>query len=192
MADRIRSFIAVEIPAELKAAMEKLQGELAGLGVAARWVAGGNIHLTLKFLGSVAAGDLAALNAGLQEVASRHPPMRLSASRVGVFPGPRRARVIWAGLCGETDRLADFRDAVERRLAAVGFAKDPKAFHAHLTLGRFRRSPRPGLLREVMQQYAEVEFGGLQVRQVTLFRSDLSPDGARYTPLQRLELAASG
>jgi 2'-5' RNA ligase len=192
MADPIRSFVAVEIPAELRAAMEKLQGELASLGAAARWVAEGNIHLTLKFLGSVAPGNRAAMNAALQEVAAKHPPMQLTVRRVGVFPGPRRARVIWAGLSGETERLAELRDDVERRLAAAGFAKDTKAFHAHLTIGRFRRSPRPALLREVMQCYAEVEFGGLEVRQFTLFRSDLSPDGARYTPLQRFELAASG
>jgi 2'-5' RNA ligase len=114
--------------------------------------------------------------------------MTLISGGVGVFPGARRARVIWAGLSGEIERLSEFQNDLDARLADIGFARDARAFNAHLTIGRFRRAPDPAKLREALNRFAGAEFGCLEVREIILFRSELNPGGALYTQLQRVTL----
>src|SRR5262249_44536247 len=64
----LRAFVAVPLPAELRAKLGALQADLqAGLPAGAvRWTRADQIHLTLKFLGNVAAESLRDLESALQ------------------------------------------------------------------------------------------------------------------------------
>jgi 2'-5' RNA ligase len=61
------------------------------------------------------------------------------------------------------------------------FDPEERAFKPHLTLGRWKdRAPRPTL--------PAADLGTARIDHLTLYRSDLRPDGAVYTPLRVFDL----
>ncbi|MCC7205954.1 MAG: hypothetical protein IT323_01520, partial [Anaerolineae bacterium] len=75
----LRLFIAIELPAEVRAALVRLQDRLKALDRerAIRWTGIDGVHLTLKFLGDTPAARLAAIEAGLRDAAARRGPFAL-------------------------------------------------------------------------------------------------------------------
>jgi 2'-5' RNA ligase len=76
---------------------------------------------------------------------------------------------------------------VESHLESLGFEREKRAFHPHLTLGRTRR----GISSSEQQRIGDVigssdikPLGEVRVDQVHLMRSDLRPDGAVYSSMQ--------
>jgi 2'-5' RNA ligase len=108
-------------------------------------------------------------------------PFRLELGGVQVFP-PRRPRVIALEVVPEA-ALAALAAAVERGVVAAGFAREERPFRAHLTLGRLRDRALPDVAGVAPPPPAPFD-----VAEVVLFRSDLEPRGARYTPLERMAL----
>ena len=102
MNDTLRLFAAVELPPHVLGALEAVQHDLRAQfpGKAARWVRPAGIHLTLKFLGDVPAGQVDAIAEGMRAAASEHAPFELCAEGLGVFPNPNRVRVVWVGVGG--------------------------------------------------------------------------------------------
>lgn len=191
----IRTFIAIELPPDLKAAIRDAQAALKQWlpFSALRWATPDGIHLTLKFLGDVQPGRLAAIQAGLAAVAPRHLPFDLTVGGLGVFPNPARPNVLWIGLGGDLPRLRALRDAVEAAIAPLGYPTESRPFHPHLTLARIKdaRTEDVQRLRDVLRQPPPTELGALPVAAVSLMRSDLSPRGARYAALGVYRLAGT-
>lgn len=195
----IRSFIAIEMPPgtrqELDAVEKQLQERLGQAARrAVRWVPAGNIHLTLKFLGDVSPQQMPALTALLQEEVARHPALDLVVAGLGVFPNPRRPRVVWVG-CDGGAALASLARAVDQRVSTQGFPREDRPFSAHLTLGRVSDHAREEELAVLARAMAEANVGELarvRVESIHLFRSDLRPAGPVYTSLQRFALGGVG
>jgi 2'-5' RNA ligase len=190
--ESVRSFIAIELSADVlrrvSALQERIVGDLpSGL---VRWVRPEGIHLTLKFLGDVQADRLEVLSETLCGVCAPHAPFSLSIGGMGVFPNPRRPRVVWLGVDEPTGALSRLQRAVERDIAPLGFPTERRRFSPHLTLGRVRQGRSPAEL-EALGEYAtraRVRVGELAVDAVYLMRSDLRPTGALYTELARCPL----
>jgi 2'-5' RNA ligase len=188
MAALLRAFVAVEIPHEVRAALETVQERLRQRSVRARWVRSASMHLTLKFLGDTPADRVADISDALQAAARGHIAFSLTATGIGVFPGLRRPRVIWAGLCGAIARLADLQRSIEDGLAARGVQRETRRFSGHLTIGRFSEPAPAERLAEALKIFAGERFGEFTVREITLFQSELKPSGAVYTALARVQL----
>lgn len=190
MPSPLRAFVAVEIPAEVLAALEAAQSELRRR-LRARWVRPGSMHLTLKFLGDIPAARVASVAEAVQAAAGGNTGFSLTASGIGVFPSIRRSRVIWAGFSGHTGLLSDLQRSLEERLAALGFPREERPFRAHLTIGRFSEAVDPEQMAEVLNSFDARPFGEFAVEELVLFRSDLQPKGPVYTALARARLKAS-
>ena len=188
MSALLRAFVAVEIPEDVRAALEAVQVRLRQHSVRARWVRPGSMHLTLKFLGDIPAGQVAGIAEALRAAAGGCAAFRLTAAGIGVFPGLRRPRVVWAGFSGETAPLADLQRRVEEGLTALGFPREERPFRAHLTIGRFPEPVAPEPLAEALKAFADASFGEIAVREIVLFQSELKPSGAVYTALARVKL----
>ena len=188
MSALLRAFVAVEIPEDVRAALDAVQERLRQQLVRARWVRSGSMHLTLKFLGDIPAAQVAGVADALRVAARGHAALRLSAAGIGAFPGLRRPRILWAGFSGETEPLADLQRSVEEGLAALGFPREERPFRAHLTLGRFSEPVAPGPLGEALKAFATASFGEFAVQELVLFQSELKPSGAVYTALARVKL----
>jgi RNA 2',3'-cyclic 3'-phosphodiesterase len=196
----IRTFVAVELPEDVKQALTSAQeGLRAHMGRAAnaiRWTRPEGIHLTLQFLGDVAEASIPEIVKALQtaSMGSRHVSLALGG--LGVFPNLRRPRVLWAGLDGTPEAvkgLQRLHRAVSEGLTPLGFKPD-KGFDPHLTLGRVRDSVRPNELAAISdvistQANSLVPRLALQIDAISLMKSDLQPGGSIYTRLASLELA---
>lgn len=186
-----RLFVALDLPAGAKAALAAAGKELQGLLPAGvRWVNPEGIHLTLKFLGATEAGRVDELLAALEEAAAagEQMPFPLHLDGLGVFPNYREPRVIWAGVGGDLDSLAKAQRRVEQAMARLGFPEESRAFRPHLTLGRVRDGVAPATRRQIgdimaSQAAALAPEYEWQAGEIHLIRSNLTPQGAVYTPL---------
>ena len=182
--EKLRLFTAVRVPLDQ---LEWLDGALAGIKSlpGARWTSVESQHVTLNFLGWVVAGALGAVVAAVDDVAGRHAPVEVSLTRLGAFPRERRARVLWAGIADPAGLLPALASDLGASLRTVGYVPEERDYTAHLTLARFK-TPRPVELPKL-----PAPPGPFAVDRVTLFRSRLSPAGARYEVMHEAYLTAS-
>jgi 2'-5' RNA ligase len=184
----LRAFVAAELPTDLLKALAAVQAELGQRGLRVRWTRPASLHLTLKFLGDIPADRIPIVAEALRTAAVEQDAFQLTAEGIGVFPGLRRPRVLWAGLSGAGAALAQLQRRVEEQLDAAGFPREAREFHGHLTLGRFGEGAPSGAVADVLSSYAAQRFGDFEVRELVLFQSDLKPRGAVYTALARAPL----
>ncbi len=190
MSETIRAFIAFPLPEGVIAFLREAQNELKSQGFPARWVRPENIHLTLKFLGDINLRDLEGIAAAIHDAAEGRRPVSFKALGLGVFPAIRRARVVWVGVAGEVDRIADCRKALDARLSTFGIGAEKRPFRGHLTLGRLKGRAPPEKLLEAIKTRSATASRLVVADRLVLFRSDLRPDGAVYTELLSVALGS--
>lgn len=188
MSERIRAFIAIKPPQRVIAQITDLQQRMAAAVSGVRWVRTEGIHLTLKFLGDVEAARVENVGAALAEAAAVIEPFSLAVKGVGVFASIKRPRVIWAGTVDPDHRLSALQQAVESRLAPLGFAEERRPFRGHLTLGRVKTRLDSTALMDILNRERGFEIDPFPVGQATLFQSRLKPAGAEYTALRQAPL----
>lgn len=190
MADQLRTFLAVEIdPSVRQQAAELIQRlRLAVDGVS--WVAPQNLHITLKFLGDVAAARIPQVSETVRQAVATTAPFVFESRGLGAFPRIERPNNLWIG-CGEgAQTLIALAERLDLALSKLGFARESRPMVPHLTLGRLRRGGKPpdNLVR-LLREHAEFLAGWTRVQHVVLFSSQLTPTGASYTPLDHVPLA---
>ncbi len=189
MSEAIRSFLAFELPGEIKETVRRVHQELAGSPLDVKWVRPANVHLTVVFLGNVARDELGPLGEEVNRVCLKYGQFQIRLKGMGVFGGLKSPRVLWLGLTGDVERMGFFRDAISKRIARFGIRQEKRPFRPHLTLGRFRKGAKGGeRLKAVLDKHAELSSPIHTLHELTLFRSELRPDGARYTKIDSWQL----
>ena len=185
--DVIRTFIAVDLPSSVLDALgqisTQLQSKLSNTPV--RWVNFEKMHLTLKFLGDVSTENIGMVERILRSEAAKRPVMEIGIGGIGAFPKPRHPRVIWIGVEAPSE-LFDLRRGIEDGVARLGYNYDKYEFTPHLTLGRISRKASATDVRAVGNVLHDFQVGFIGVARIDavhLYRSDLHPDGAKYTRL---------
>ncbi len=151
-----------------------------------RWVREESLHVTLRFLGAVDPTRVADLEREVGLATRGIKPFTASIGGVELFPSPRRPRVVALALEPHAE-LAELAAGVERGAVAAGFEPEPRPFRPHLTLGRARDHRRLHFAEDVTASVT-ARAESWDVMETVLFRSDLAPSGARYTPLARVPL----
>lgn len=187
--ERVRSFIAILLSDDVRAAVAAEIARLRRLGPRVSWVSPPNLHLTLKFLGELPADALAEVGEGLAETVAGAAPFSLHFGGLGAFPDLTRPRVLWVGVDEGSPAAQALQARVDAALTRRGFPKEERPFSPHLTIGRVRDPRRLVELLQAMTRDARLEFGQFEVRGLSLMRSDLSPAGARYTELAAFPFA---
>jgi len=190
--EQIRSFIAIELPEEVKAGLTELQARLkSGMQPAVKWVDPYSIHLTLKFLGNIAVDKIAAITKAMEEAAQEISPFQLKVKDLGVFPNLRRVQVVWVGINGEVDKLSQLQQRIELNLVPLGFAPESRSFMPHLTLARLRERASPDERQKFGQLIAGTKLEAvytIKVDSINLMRSQLTREGAIYSQISSVEL----
>lgn len=188
MADaKIRLFVAAQIPEGLRA---RLADELADLKASfrnARWVAPENQHLTLKFLGWAPSDRADAITSACGVVAASHEPAPLSLTDLGAFPSTGRVRVLWIGVDDPSGLLTRVAGDLDAAFEPLGFPSEARPYSAHLTLARFKL---PVPLKGGFPERRAPDHAPFQVSSIELFRSHLSPKGARYEVVESFPLGS--
>lgn len=188
----IRSFIAIELPEEVREGLARLRKELErDEHKFVKWVAPGGIHLTLKFLGNIPSKRVTEITEAIEEAAQEISPFHLEISGLGAFPSLKHTRVLWVGIGGEVDKLSRLQQNIDSALAALGFAKEERSFVPHLTLARIRQGASPPERRSFGELVSSAIFEDkypVEVEAISLMRSQLTPAGAIYTCLSAVGL----
>ncbi len=190
--EQIRSFIAIELPEEVKTVLRRIQTELKlPEHTFVKWVAPDGIHLTLKFLGNISPQKVADITRVMEQASQGLGTFRLEITEVGAFPNMRQPRVLWVGIRGEVDKLVAWQQRIDNGLMPLGFAKETRAFTPHLTLARLREGCSPGDRRDFGEMVAktpvEVNYK-FNVTSLNLMKSQLLPGGAVYSRLAEVKL----
>jgi 2'-5' RNA ligase len=190
VSERLRLFVAVSIPEEIKREMGRAQAELrqALPADAMRWTRPEQFHLTLKFLGKVEANQIETLAARLEAACLGFVPIRLRAEQIGFFPARGRPRVVWVAVRDEQGELTRLHQDIEKASRAFTDEEPEGNFTGHATIGRARNIRREDL--ELLARFAgkmrERVFGEWIADGVELMRSELSAEGARHTAVRNI------
>lgn len=160
-----------------------------------RWVRPEGIHLTLKFLGDVPTDTIDQISATLKRICIEHVPFKVMVGEFGCFPNFRRPRILWIGVQDLSARLSDLHGEIETGLSKLGFARETRRFHPHLTIGRVKSVRDHVESRRFATALEDVKIGDigqLHVDDVSLMKSDLKPTGAVYSRLIAARLGGSG
>ncbi len=181
----LRCFIAVRIPDAVRRAISAAMDALKKSGADVKWVRDENIHITLKFLGSTEESIVEEIRESLLGRVALHRPFSVRIAGTGYFPAGRRPRVLWTGI-EDGERLLSLRRDVEEAMAALGYPEEGRPFSPHLTIGRVRSDKRMAEMLKRLDDFRETNFGEMEVSGITLMKSELRPDGARYSSLAEI------
>ena len=185
--ESIRTFIALELPAGLKAGLARMQKTFMQSTAGVKWVRPESIHLTLKFLGATSMEQVDTVCGVLDHLTRNVAPFSFDVTGMGAFPNSRNPKVIWAGMQVE-DRLKAFHQELETALAAMGFAAEDRPFAPHLTLGRLRDGLARKDIAGLIEQFSSERFGRFEADHIIFFKSELKPSGPVYTALKDITL----
>jgi RNA 2',3'-cyclic 3'-phosphodiesterase len=189
------TFLAVELPDELKNRLRALHAKFGEEAEMLKWIGHPQLHITLRFLGDVERSRLDAVVDAASQAASRTKQFSVHLASLGAFPSERSPRVLWVGLAADEGktRLSQLFYALEEALVERGFPLDARPFSPHLTIARVRdRLSSPDRLR-IGDALVELRRStnlqaAIDVQQITVMESTLSPAGAHYTALAQLPL----
>lgn len=180
----IRSFLALPTAPEARARILTVLQELESVPSEVKWDSPEKLHITLKFLGEVQAATLESLLQLLEPRVAAIPSFDVTYAGIGGFPDVTHPRVLWVGTLPNPE-LMSLQSMVENTCAQLGFRKEERAFHPHITLGRVKGSR--GLDR-LTAKVKSLTFEPVTAHCSTLqlLRSDLHPAGSRYTVLKSI------
>ncbi|MBZ5508978.1 MAG: RNA 2',3'-cyclic phosphodiesterase [Acidobacteriia bacterium] len=184
----MRLFIALDIPAKIRARLTEYMERARKLAPDARWARVEGLHVTLKFVGTFSDARLEEMKAALTAVKAARFEVKFKG--VGFFPNPKAARVFWAAVDGG-EQLPCLALAIDAALEGLGIAREEKPYHPHLTLAR--ASSRPlrelqSLLTDPQPQFGTQGFGTMTAREFFLYQSQPQKGGSKYTKLERFRL----
>ncbi|MCB4757400.1 MAG: RNA 2',3'-cyclic phosphodiesterase [Elusimicrobia bacterium] len=195
----MRLFIGLKIPSNVKAHLSEALRAVRKLpGV--RWIPEESFHLTLKFLGECELPKVEEMKPVITEIAARHPVLHLGLHSGGAFPEGRSPRVLWTAVGGDTGVLLTLAQTLEEALVSLGFPKENRSFHPHLTVARVKepsalmepmKRSKPGAMTPLDQfctLFASYTSPAFEVTTVDLIQSFLHAGGARYEDVESFPL----
>ena len=188
----MRAFLGIGLPTGVREAIASATAKFRGLHAPVAWTAPKNLHITLYFLGEISPERVALVERSMRDASSGIGPFSLTAEGGGAFPGTRNPRVLWVGFLEPLELVRQLQQNMENALSGVGFPREDRPFHPHITVGRTRGALPPAWGERFVQVLSGKGFGVVPVSSFTLYESRLGPGGAVYTPLCDVRLEGSG
>ncbi len=182
-----RLFIAMDTPAVIKPLISRVQDDLRSTYADVRWESSEKFHLTIKFLGSAAPDLLNPITSRLRATAAKVSPLTVLYRNMGRFPKRGDPKILWIGMEEASGGLMRLQQWIDTEMAALGFPKEDRRFHPHVTIGRIRSTRRISALLRMMETIT-FECQPVVVSSIDLINSELKPDGSVYTPIASFPL----
>ncbi|HEX4667307.1 MAG TPA: RNA 2',3'-cyclic phosphodiesterase [Chthoniobacterales bacterium] len=169
-----RLFVSLDLPETAAAALVRLDPGLPGL----RWARAEQIHLTLAFLGNVAAEQEARVRANLGAI--EFTAFFLPLIALGTFPVQGKPKVVWLGIGRGHPHLFQLHKRVSDAALGAGIEPDLRPWRPHFTLGRCRDVERQSIL-PFLRQHRDYDGGLIRIEAFNLKSSRPTPEGSIYT-----------
>jgi 2'-5' RNA ligase len=188
--DKLRLFVAIELPPEAQQALYSLKYSLGKRLKRARWIEAENLHLTLQFLGYCPQEQVPDITYQIRKAVEDFEAFEFRLDTLGAFPSAKRPRVFWIAVSEGKEAIRQLQKRVEESLETLGFEAEKRDFHPHITMVRFKT---PEDLREAISEVdaAAIYDKNIKAEGIVLFLSQLTPRGANYHPVEKFFLKRS-
>lgn len=184
----IRTFIAINLNSEIKAAISKTIEKASRTMPGIKWVSDEDLHITLKFLGDVAENRIVEINDAILEALTDLSAFEMSLAEIDAFPSKHRANIIWIGIDSGKEVLSNLVGSIDKCLSKLGFIPENKLFSAHITIGRVKDPSKHRIIEEAFPSL-EVNLPCSQVvKSIDIMRSKLTPTGSIYSVIKKIIL----
>lgn len=183
----MRTFAAIALPDEVRDRISRVTKDMRSACKSVRWVQAENYHLTLAFYGEVEDDQFETIDAALARHTSNIAAFTLHLTECGAFPNVRKPATVWVGVntCSELEAC---HAAAAEAGSAVGIPAEKRKYHPHITIGRVRRGRFEQELAPHLPSAEAIGACEFTVRDVSLFKSSLTPQGAHYDCLKQYPL----
>jgi 2'-5' RNA ligase len=178
---------SVAVTRKIAEEIERKKQALADAGFRVAWVPAANLHLTLRFIGSVGEELVEGIVGACRRVAARHLSIEARAVGLGAFPSLERPSVLWVGV-DAPPALAALQADLETAMVELGCEPETRPYHPHLTAGRVKEGPR-GAATEAW--HGEVDCGSSTLAEIIVYESKTRSAGAEYVARARIPLGAA-
>ncbi len=182
----MRVFLALDLSEEQRKGLGNLQKKLKKDFNGVKWVEGANMHVTLKFLGEIEENEVDAICSILENNVKSYLPFLLSLKGMGFFPKISKPRIIWVGVEEGKNYVTNIWKDIEMSLHEKGYPLADKNFTPHVTLGRIRRVEKKVPTTKWLNEYHDFSLPPTEINYLTVYNSTLQPQGAVYTPLNKI------
>ena len=134
----IRTFIAIDTPETVSEVALLLKSSVKANQKAVKWVRKENIHITLRFIGPTAPGEVDKINRLLREISGQNSDLSLTVSGTGCFPKKERPRILWLGVNGDVAELKLLVEMITSEMDQLGYPQEEHNYSSHITIGRIR------------------------------------------------------
>ena len=189
MPETIRSFIAIELNEAIRSALANTQCRLKKLDCYIKWVNPENMHITLKFLGNIEIKTLNAIKEIIKKTTSNTCTIPFELTQIGIFPNTESPRIIWSGINEPAGMLKVQSDSLNEKLAELGIPKEKKEFNPHITIGRVKSNKNIRKFIKILKEPLITPGIKQSASHITLFKSTLTPMGARYEVLTKIKIS---
>ncbi len=174
---------SVAVTRKIAEEVARLQQPMADAGFRVAWVPAANLHITLRFIGSVEETLIEGITGACKRVAARHAPIEAKAGGVGAFPSLQKPNVLWVGVQAPPALSALQRD-VEAAMVELGFDKEERAYHPHVTVGRVKEARGPAA--DIWK--SDAALGSSLLQEIVVYESKTRSTGAEYVARARVAL----
>ncbi len=188
----VRAFLAIDLPEDIKKRLSELSKMEIPKSLQLKWVEEKNFHITLHFFGNITEKILEKIIQAFKEAFKEYTSFHLELTEISSFPEKGKPRVIWIGVRDSSETLKKLHYSLKKVLKKLKLEENKENFHPHITLLRVKKIEAE---EDLVKFYEELKNKGLQlkglrfpVREIILFKSELSSKGPTYTPLYKFSL----
>lgn len=190
---KIRSFLAFDIPDEVRGKLSNLVADFREKEKRIKWVDVENLHVTMKFFGDIEEEFLfGEISSQIEAVTAKNKAINLYCQGIGVFPNWKYPSVVWAGFSGDSESIIKLQSGIENALLDSDVHKDERMFRLHLTLGRVKGRIKNSPIVDLVEKLGPVKFGEVPVKRLLLYKSVLTKAGPVYTQIGEFRLQGDG
>jgi 2'-5' RNA ligase len=180
---KARAFFGLPLPEAHRAAVAQYLAACAAASQEFRWTPAANLHLTVRFIGTVERSIVDRIADRLGELPLAR--FELELGDVGTFKRGRIVRVVWLEVRRGGEAVAKLAAQVEAECVQAGLEPEARPFQPHLTLARAR--PREGAALPPIP--APPELPRWTADELVLYRSHLGRAGSVYEAFRTIKLS---
>lgn len=180
MTEKNRCFIALDLPNEIISELKKIQKDLEKQNLfTGKLTEEENLHLTLKFLGSISDDKMEQVRRSLKKIKFNHFTSEIN--EAGVF-SEEFVRIIWVTLGGR--EILELQNLVDDNIENI-FPREER-FMSHITIARVKSLEDKQKLIDYVKKI-KIDIKG-KLTSFSLIKSTLKPSGAEYDVIEKYKL----